>query len=187
MGISLSLYRAAIGLFNNERIKIMLTSWQPCLTRVLLYMLILALQISPLIAGDIERNPGPKVGSLLVGHINARSIAIEDKFDEISSFILDKEFDIFAVSETWLNSKIPNDHLGISGYYPIFRKDRLNMRGGGVAVYALQSLAVRRRYDLENNMLELLWIEIKMHKLTVLCGVSYRPPNNSFEETETFG
>jgi hypothetical protein len=48
-------------------------------------MLILALQISPLIAGDIERNPGPKVGSLLVGHINARSIAIEDKFDEISS------------------------------------------------------------------------------------------------------
>ena len=62
------------------------------------------------------------------------------------------------------------------------------MRGGGVAVYALQSLAVKKRYDLENNMLELLWIEIKMHKLTVLCGVmSYRPPNNSFEETETFG
>ena len=32
-------------------------------------MLILALQISLLIAGDIEQNPGPKVGSLLVGHI----------------------------------------------------------------------------------------------------------------------
>ena len=41
------------------------------------------------------------------------------------------------------------------------------MRGGGVALYATHSLAVKRRNDLENDDIEMLWVEIKLHKLTI--------------------
>ena len=37
-----------------------------------------------------------------VAHLNARSLFISDKFNEISALILSNAFDIFAVSETWL-------------------------------------------------------------------------------------
>ena len=71
---------------------------------------------APLIlAGDIELNPGPKLSSLMIGHIKARSLAVEEKFDEISSFILDKDFDVFAVKETWLDSKTHDNCLDIPG------------------------------------------------------------------------
>ena len=41
---------------------------------------------------------------LSVAHLNARSLFISDKFNEISALILSNAFDIFAVSETWLNA-----------------------------------------------------------------------------------
>jgi hypothetical protein len=36
-------------------------------------------------AGDIELNPGPKMSCLTIGHINARSLFNEEKFEEMSS------------------------------------------------------------------------------------------------------
>jgi hypothetical protein len=36
-------------------------------------------------AGDIELNPGPKMSCLTIGHINARSLANEETFENISS------------------------------------------------------------------------------------------------------
>ncbi|XP_028412551.1 uncharacterized protein LOC114535443 [Dendronephthya gigantea] len=98
----------------------------------------------------------------------------------------DKSFDLFAVSETWLHNNSSDEHLHIPGYYSIIRKDRSGMRGGGVALYIAQSLAFKRQNDLENIDLDLLWVEIKMNGVTLLCGVCYRPPNNSLEETTFF-
>ena len=45
------------------------------------------------------------------------------------------------------------------------------MRGGGVALYACRQLAVKRRHDLESDNVELLWGEIKLQNLNLLCGV----------------
>jgi hypothetical protein len=66
------------------------------------------------LAGDIEINPGPRLCAMSIGHINARSLKVQEKCDEISSFIVDSKFDVFAVSETWLDSKTSNDSLHIS-------------------------------------------------------------------------
>jgi hypothetical protein len=112
-------------------------------------------------AGDVELNPGPIMTCLNIGHINARSLVNEEKFEEISSFIFQKNFELFAITETWLNNQISNDDLCIPGFHAIVRKDRPNTRGGGVALYITQSLAFKRRNDLENNNLELLWVEVK--------------------------
>ena len=176
MGVSLTIYRAVIGMFNNtkfnySKFKILILR---ILRIIILCIFTIFLMILLIIAGDIELNPGPKTSYFTLGHINARSLVKDDKFDEISSFILDKKFDLFAISETWFDCKISNESYYISGYCPIVRKDRRNMRGGVVALYETQSLAVKRRNDL---------VEIKLHKLTMLCGVCYRPPNNSQYET----
>jgi len=88
-------------------------------------------------------------------------------------------------SETWLNDRTSNDSLSIVGYHSIIRKDRIGARGGGVA-YVDDSLTVKRRNDLEFNDIEMLWVEIKLPKLNLLCGVCYRPPGNCIDNTAHF-
>ena len=72
---------------------------------------------------------------LSVAHLKARSLFISDKFNEISALILSNAFDIFPVSETWLNANISSEQLMIPGYNIPLRKDRVGSRGGGVAMY----------------------------------------------------
>ena len=64
-----------------------------------------------LLAGDVSSNPGPthtNAGKLLgkrgfrFAHLNARSIV--NKMDEIRLLLRDNPFQVFAVSEAWLNS-----------------------------------------------------------------------------------
>jgi hypothetical protein len=54
------------------------------------------------LSGDVEIKPGAHNLTLNIGHIDARSLNVEDKFDEISSLVIEHKLDIFAVSETWL-------------------------------------------------------------------------------------
>ena len=128
-----------------------------------------------LLCGDVELNPGPKIESLSLGHINARSLNIEDKFEEISLYVLEKKIQLFGISETWLNDNSPVDQFCIPGY-SLVRKDRQNMQGGGVALYVSDFLIVKRRCDLENGELELLWIEIKIRQFKLIIGVCYYRP-----------
>jgi hypothetical protein len=94
-----------------------------------------------LLSGDVEVNPGPSRNlTLNVGHINARSLNVEDKFDEIAFLVVEQRLHIFAVSETWLNQEMSSDLLCIPGFSPMFRRDRNNgRRAGGVAfIYLFQ-------------------------------------------------
>ena len=190
MAISLTVHRAAIGISNNKKINRARFSISIVLITTFglnIYILISNyLMVRLIMAGDVELNPGPIMTCLNIGHINARSLVNEEKFEEISSFIFQKNFELFAITETWLNNQISNDDLCIPGFHAIVRKDRPNTRGGGVALYITQSLAFKRRNDLENNNLELLWVEVKVHKQTLLCGVCYRAPNNSLQDVSIF-
>ena len=73
----------------------------------------------------------------------------DDKFDEISELVKENGFDVFAVTETWLNDRVSSDCLQIPGYNPIIRRDRNQRMGGGVAFFTANSLVVNRRLDLE--------------------------------------
>jgi hypothetical protein len=120
-------------------------------------------------------------------HINARSLNVEDKFDEISTLVLDQNLDIFAVSETWLNHSIASDSLSIDGFSQIYRLDRCDgRRAGGVALYISSSFASKRRFDLEHVNFELLFVEIVINSITFVCGVCYRPPNYNAEDNNAF-
>ena len=140
MGVSLDIYRAAIGLFCFFKLLYVKT----CLFTVSFVLLCLyfgmLLAVFFLICVDVHANPGPERStSLKVGHLNARSINISrrsnviEKFEEITSIMLNENFNIFALSETWLNASIPNYFFDIPGFCPLIRLDRSDgRRAGGV-------------------------------------------------------
>lgn len=181
MGVSLEIYRASIGMFGCHTFRLckLLIPWplgaviSECLCPFILISLLI------LLSGDVEVNPGPSRSlTLNIGHINARSLNVEDKFNEITSLVLEQQLDIFAVSETWLNQGVASDLLFIPGFSPMFRLDRSDgRRAGGVALYTSSIFASKRRKDLEHSDFELLFVEVKINSLTFVCGVCYRPPN----------
>jgi len=61
--------------------------------------------------------------------LNARSL--RNKLPDFHSVVYTGKFDIVTVSETWLEDTL-FDHEILPTGYTIFRKDRVNRRGGGV-------------------------------------------------------
>lgn len=132
-----------------------------------------------LMSGDVSENPGPNLNSsensdsLSVLHLNIRSI--RNKLEYIKEMLTD--FNILCFTETHLSPEISNDDLFIEGFQPIsFRKD-LSPHSSGLLIYVAEGLFAVHRPDLEENLQEALWIEIK-HKgdSYLLCNI-YRRPN----------
>ena len=89
-------------------------------------------------------------------------------------------FDIITLSETWLSENEKSEKYAIPGYQEVFRKDRDQGRAhyGGVLAYVSNNISCKRRSDLENDNLELLWLEIRQNDKKLLIGVIYNPPNS---------
>ena len=78
-----------------------------------------------LITPSLFRNAIKSQGGLKLIHFNARSLKGVNscKIDQLRILLDNKFFDILAVSETWFNSTISDDEVGITGYN-LHRKDR---------------------------------------------------------------
>lgn len=111
--------------------------------------------------------------------------------------IISNNWDIIALTETWLNSSVYNAELFPDGYQ-VYRRDRCQLqtgksRGGGVLVAISNNIKVQRLYNLENSG-ENLWLRLELsNKSTIiLCNV-YFPPNSPlvdycsfFEKLDSF-
>ena len=64
---------------------------------------------------------------------------------------------------------------------PLFRKDRSDRIGGGVAIHVRETLACKQRQDLKINGLEAKWVEIIVKSRKILIGAFYRPPNSTVD------
>lgn len=133
-----------------------------------------------MLAGDASSNPGPGAINLLkargftVAHLNTRSIV--NKMDDIVLLNQVKPFDIFMVSDTWLNPDISDSEVSLPGY-TLARHDRSEKHGGGTAIFIRDGIPYKHRTDLTDSTAETCWIEInrpKCKKLFVCCA--YRPP-----------
>ena len=51
--------------------------------------------------------------------------------------------------------------------------------GGGVVVYIRDNINVTRRFDLEMDNLEAVWLQLKLQGKTILFGTFYIPPNSN--------
>ena len=118
-----------------------------------------------IIACDVHENPGPN--KLLIAPANVRSLCPENrslKIDEIESILFYQEkCDIICISESWLDSTIPDGQVAIDGFQ-IYRKDRFRQgnrrEARGVAIYARDDIPIKRRLDLEVPEIELIILEL---------------------------
>ena len=130
-------------------------------------------RLLPKILKDMSKTRGMKLI-----HQNVRSLT--GKIDELR-FILSKlssQVHLLTLSETWVHKDISDAELEICGYQ-LFRRDR-GAKGGGVAVYVRNDVSAVRRFDLEYDSIEGLWLEILIPKSrSLLVGTFYRAPNSS--------
>ena len=101
-------------------------------------------------SGDIETNPGPRKSSpIKFCHWNLNGLAAHAfiKVPLIEAFITTHNFDIFCLSEIFLDSTIDlnDENINIDGY-SILRADHpSNNKRGGVGIYFKQSLPLIRK------------------------------------------
>lgn len=111
-------------------------------------------------------------------HVNIRSLL--PVFDDITRFIINNEYDIFAITETWLKSTTPTASISINGY-DIFRRDK-QTRGGGIVIFVKTTLKCKMIIFSNNNNfnspsnIEQLWITCKFSNKTFALGCIYRLP-----------
>lgn len=141
------------------------------------------------LSGDVNPNPGPngaerhnfteqqKSSRLLTFYANARSIV--NKSSKLDLAIAALGYDIIVLTETHLDSSIPDGEIFPSNY-SVFRRDRkLNGRhGGGVLIATREHIKAVPR-DTTQNDSEFIFVDLLFsYNRKVTLGVFYRPPNN---------
>jgi hypothetical protein len=138
-------------------------------------------------SGSVHPNPGPQHGTeIQLCHVNMRSLQPTDrsvKIDELhSTLCIDNKFDVICVSEIWLDKTIPDSDVALHDYQ-LYRNDR-NRHGGGVAIYAHNSLPVRHLVDFLIADVEIVCIEVKVNTKKIIVACYYRPPGNREQSDE---
>ncbi|XP_055604798.1 uncharacterized protein LOC129753030 [Uranotaenia lowii] len=103
----------------------------------------------------------------------------------IECFVSTSEFcyDIYAFTETWLDSSVPSSQLFCSDY-TVFRCDRnrsnsSRSRGGGVLIAVSCKLNSSIVTNDDNDSIENLWVKVSYAQSSLLIGLAYIPPEKS--------
>ena len=142
---------------------------------------------------DIELNPGPNgsfncsvkantrnINNVMIAHLNVRSLKCRDHFLLVKDTILSNKFDVFTISESWLDVSVSDLEIEVPGYN-IYRVDRSNKTGGGICAYVLNTYCTELMGDISDistTGFHQLWLKIQVRNLKsiIICTV-YRPPD----------
>lgn len=115
--------------------------------------------------------------SLRFCHLNAQSLLCH--IDVFRLQILKSDYDVIAISESWLKPWILDAQVSLSGYQ-LYRRNRIRCGAGGVAIFVKNSLctAFVSGFDINQGPTpEYLMLEIwKPGFQKILVTVLYRPP-----------
>ena len=115
-----------------------------------------------------------------IAHINARSILAG--LSEFKETIISNNYDIFMVTETWLDNRVDAGAVDLRGY-SLFRADRGgNVRGGGVCIYIMSTMLFERIEVSLNLNCEQIWGYVTIAKKKFCIGAIYRPPNTNIDD-----
>lgn len=116
-----------------------------------------------------------------IAHLNTRSLLAG--FPEFKDNLIQNNYDIFSISESWLNNQIDDETVRIPGY-TLVRKDRGgDIRGGGVCMFINNNIKFEKIEVGENNdSFEQQWIKLTSGKRKFCFGVLYRPPSKNIND-----
>ena len=113
--------------------------------------------------------------------------SLVSKFDDLENYIssLTYQFDVIALSETWLKAYTNLALYQLNDYY-MYHLDRVGRKGGGVAIYMKNTFKHRLLNQMTyvvNDLLECMSIELtdlNNNKNIVTC--LYRQPDSSIDD-----
>lgn len=112
--------------------------------------------------------------NLNICHINARSVPAH--ISDITNLLTESRLHVCAVSETFLKPNAMHCNYGVKGYR-VFRNDRVDRSGGGVALYVTEGLSTKVVLSSgAGSEIEFLFVEVSTFSKKVLIGVCYNPP-----------
>lgn len=119
---------------------------------------------------------------------NARSI--HKKTASLCDFILSRQLDIMALTETWLYGDDRDCHTlaDISrtlGHYNITHIPRQNRHGGGIALISKNGLIISRNNHRSYQSMECLDVNVKSGSKVIRLYIIYRPPPSSKNKLTT--
>ena len=161
---------------------------------------------SIILSGDVHPLPGPEMTrdnarkntklskkncktKVAIAHLNVRSLRSRENFYLVSDTITANSFDIFTISETWLDSSTGDADIQVPGYI-LYRQDRsIQKAGGGLCIYIKDCYkASMVASSISNHNFQQLWLKVQLKTCkSFLLGTVYRPPNTpiSFLENLT--
>jgi exonuclease III len=124
---------------------------------------------------------GKSLSSFKCLYTNAQSLV--NKLEEFENLVFEHHPMIVGITETRGRDDVLDGLLSLSDFHPVFRKDRVGKRGGGVCMWIHNSLKVTPRDDLTNlNFEDSVWCQISLENQdTLLVGTVYRSPSSSDE------
>uniref|UniRef100_A0A669C5X4 Reverse transcriptase domain-containing protein n=1 Tax=Oreochromis niloticus TaxID=8128 RepID=A0A669C5X4_ORENI len=132
---------------------------------------------------DDQFNMNIKMANALsVIHFNSRSLY--KNFSKITECLSKlKKFNIIAISETWLDNEKVSE-MGLEGY-ELFTMNRVNKKGGGVALYVdkvLKCSLIECMSSTIDDVLECVTIEIHVEKASnIIISCIYRTPGSCLD------
>ena len=142
------------------------------------------LTIILLLCGDVHRNPGPTNNanskSLTICHANIRSLKTNDNMNHVRADLAGN-FDVIVLTETWLKSTDSSDDFCLADYQHPIRQDRTfePLGYGGIIAWVSDNVNFKRRMDLENRNLEMMWLEINTCSGKLFLCALYRTNSNA--------
>ena len=121
-------------------------------------------------------------------HYNVDSILTEGRLDELQTLCKTVNVAVLVITESHLDTTIPDNIITLQGYHTPLRKDRqTNGRyGGGVLIYIAEQLTYKHRPELESEYFEHLWVDVCVNKYTCTVTSYYRPPIENTESHNLF-
>ena len=116
-------------------------------------------------------------------HFNARSLS--KNFENISNYLslLNHEFSVIGVSETWLSNSVFN--LISMPNYKFISCCHEQRQGGGIGIYVNEKLDFKERSDIginDDDICQSRFIELNVTDKIIIIGILYRPPNGNLHK-----
>ncbi len=108
--------------------------------------------------------------------INARSLAKVNAVPALFAELTHNNVDICTVSETWLNSTIPNHFICPNGY-SIIRKDRREQIGGVIDILCRHNWQLSGLGSSFHNIFECLWVKVQTPSSVYYITALYNHPD----------
>jgi hypothetical protein len=106
---------------------------------------------------------------------------LRSKLEELRHMHSHCNYDLIALTETWLSSDVTDAEIKLPGM-EVIRNDRANRTGGGVAIYHRSDLQFERLDIANSSTPDILCCQLKLKQMDVCkFTVVYRPPSSTLD------